>query len=635
MYDRIDFEKKIIRIKFVHPKIVIMKNRFKRRRLLYSALFSSLMLFSLTSCVNEDYDLENDIDLNVTVLKNLSFPVGSLMKVQLSELLEMSDDISVITSDEAGNLSFSLSDDQNVLSQSISVPYFTFEDSYRGNTVEKNLDSFYFTYDESMSDYINLEEISKPRPFPDIPVEILFDEVAVPTQIKAVRYADVNATATVNLSVSIDAEIPFKAYAAAGTEIIFPDWVVLGEVGSGLKKDGHTVILLNDLEIVLHTPSNQTGATIVSVPIIAVDAEKLPEGQGLTADHTFMMNDLLTISGSSFFTFDGSANVTGQLITPVISSIVSFSDLSINSVQIKLGDDVEKDLISGLSPITLDGIPDILMGTDVVLDLNDLRLDVDFNNSSPFSGNISTSIKTSAQGQQIAESVIGPAHFNSGSSIEPAEMRWSFSGGFLEAPENYDFHKVDNFADLVRSIPDLIEFQDFTLKLDDEFFTVVPGDNYNLTQKFSIHAPLAFGRDFNIPYSYEIKDLGFEFKDVRLTSALLSMEVENTIPVRFTAEAYATDEDGLPIEGVTLKIKDNAAIEAGSINSPTVSDIVFELSNSQEEIVLDGLVIKFKASAPDSRFEGIPLNENQSIHFREIVLNLPDGVSADINDLND
>ena len=146
-------------------------------------------------------------------------------------------------------------------------------------------------------------------------------------------------------------------------------------------------------------------------------------------------------------------------------------------------------------------------------------------------------------------------------------MRWSFSGGFLQAPEGYEHHIVDNISDLVMNIPDKIEFTGFDLALDDEFFTVRPGERYDLSQSFSVHAPLSFGKDFQLPYSHKITDLGIEFKDFRLTTALLYMDVENTIPVTFNADAYAIDENGDVIEGVTLKIKDDAAVKAGSLAS--------------------------------------------------------------------
>lgn len=605
------------------------------RRFTGSVLLLSCMTLMSISCVNEEYDLDKELDMNVSVLTDISLPVGSFRKVMIADLLKMTEESSILTSDQNGNLSISLTDDRNILEQSVTVPDFTFEDSYRGKRVEQYLGDFYFTYDDSYADLINLDYISTPRKFPDIPVEIEFEKVDVPEQIKDIRYAEVNALAHLNLYIRINREIPFKGYAAAGTEIIFPDWVVLGEVSGNLEKDGQIVRLVNDMEITVTTPSQSEVASVVSVPIIGVDATKLPEGQGITSDHKFIMLDDMTIRGSSFFTFDGSVDVTGEVVSPVITSIVSFSNLDIISVDVKLGDNVEKDLVSGIPPVELSGIPEIFQGPDITLDLNDIRLDVEFLNSSPFSGSISTSVRTSAADREISQKEIGPVHFDCGSPLSPSEMRWSFSGGFLQAPEGYEHHIVDNISDLVMNIPDKIEFTGFDLALDDEFFTVRPGERYDLSQSFSIHAPLSFGKDFLLPYSHEITDLGIEFKDFRLTTALLYMDVENTIPVTFNADAYAIDENGEVIEGVTLKIKDNAAVKAGSLESPTVSEIVFELKNSRESIVLDGLVINFKASADgDDRFSDIPLNENQSLHFKNIVLNLPEGVSADINELN-
>ena len=156
-----------------------MKRSYQQRTLSELALFCSLMIISSTSCVNEEYNLDKEIDLTVSVLKDISLPVGSLQKVSLSELLGLPDDTSVIASDNSGNLHFTLSDDQNILSQSITVPYFDFNDSYRGKVVERYLGSFLFSYNESYADYINLNDISTPRAFPDIPVEIEFEDDAI------------------------------------------------------------------------------------------------------------------------------------------------------------------------------------------------------------------------------------------------------------------------------------------------------------------------------------------------------------------------------------------------------------------------------------------------------------------------
>ena len=54
--------------------------------------------------------------------------------------------------------------------------------------------------------------------------------------------------------------------------------------------------------------------------------------------------------------------------------------------------------------------------------------------------------------------------------------------------------------------------------------------------------------------------------------------------------------------------------------------------NEKEEISLYGLNIRFKA-ASDASLSGTPLNENHGIHFSNIILTLPDGITADLDEI--
>lgn len=572
--------------------------------------------------------------MNVNVLKNVSLPIGSLEKVTLGDILELSEEQSMLKADKNGDISLLITGDNNKLSQEVTVPFLTFEDSYRGEITEQYLGDFYFTYDTSYGDYINLDEIRIPRAFPDIPLLIEFEKDDIPDQIKDIRYAEVDAVATVSLSVRINYDAPFTAYIASGTEMIFPEWVVLGDVQDNLRKEGNKIILTEDIALPVSTPKNQiTGSLSISIPVAAVDGSKLPEGQGITSDRKFIMKDHMVIRGKSYFTFDGSVNVSGGIISPIVTTLVTFSDLGINSVEIRLGDDVEKDLVSGLSPITLEDIPDILKNSDIVLDVNDIRVDVDFQNTSPFAGNISAGIETSADGNALNNVNIGPVHFDAGSVSAPALMRWSFSEGKLDAPDGYVLYTVDNMTDIIKNIPEIVEFKDVEVELDDVFVTVRPGETYVLEQSYSIYAPLAFGPDFHIPYSYEITDLDLSFPAADLKAAILDMDVESSIPMDFNASAYATDENGEVIDGLKLTLKDNAVLKAGSLTSPTLSHLTFVLSNETGEVVVDNVVIHFAAKSPGSDLAGIPLNENQGLYFKNIVLNLPEGISADLSEM--
>ncbi len=607
-----------------------INSRFHR---LTSYMAAAALLAVGSSCVNEDYPAitEDGIDKNVNVLKNISLPVGSLEKVALSDILNIAEDISVLQTDEAGNLAIVIRGEEDAFSQRITVPRFTFEDSYHGLLSEQHLGDFIFVYNDIVDDYLDV--LQEPREFPDISLGIEFQMDDLPTQIKDIRYAEVDALATLDLSVRINKEIPFTGYIAAGTQIVFPQWVVLGSGVEGMLIEGNVVTLNEDLPVRVATPENAGSATSLSVPVVAVDVAKLPEGQGILGNGSFLMKDHIQIKGSSFFTFDGSDDVSYAVVSPVLSALVTFTNLNINSAEILFGDEIETDIVTGISSISLEGLPDFMNDKDVVLDIDDIRLDVDFSNLSPFAGDFSAAVSTSRSGVSIADLNVGPVRFEAGNEQSPAEMHWSFSEGRIVTPEGYTLYKIDGLTDIIKQMPDLIEFKDFNLDLDKDYVTIRPGETYEVVQSYSIYAPLAFGPDFHIPYTYRIDDLDFEFDGVGLSSAILDVDVENSIPMNFTASAYFTGKKGELIEDVTFTIKDGAVLKAGSHDSPTSNKMTFILENPNRKLEIHGLVLKLEATAPDSRYVGVPLNVNQGLHFKNIVLNLPEGITADLDEL--
>ena len=83
-----------------------------------------LGMLAVSACVNEEYDLSKDIDTEMTVLKNISMPVGDLTKVTISDLLNLDNsDGSLIRIDENGDYVFNFSGDE--ISLNIDVPEIT------------------------------------------------------------------------------------------------------------------------------------------------------------------------------------------------------------------------------------------------------------------------------------------------------------------------------------------------------------------------------------------------------------------------------------------------------------------------------------------------------------------------------
>ena len=608
-----------------------MKQRSLSRKL--HVIAASIAMISAVSCVNEDYAglTEEDIDMTMTVLKNVSLPVGSLEKVTLSDILQKSGGTSFFDIDDGGNIAIRFADDSNVLSQEVTVPEFSFKDSYEVYNSEMTIGEIPFFYDGKSSEI--LDALETPREFPDIKMVIEFHNSDIPDQIKDIRYIKVQALASLNISVRIDQELPFTAHIPAGARLVFPEWIVLGEPGEAMEINGNVVTLKEEIKIPVSTPENVKPESFVNIPVVAVDMTKLPSDQGFMSDHTFYIKGDLDLKGSVYLTYDSTESVAITVLAPVISAVMLFSDFDILSAEIMLSDQVEDEIVTGLSPISLDGMPDYIKDKGLVLDVDDIRLDVDFSNLSPFSGDISAAVATSLSGETLADIKVGPVRFEAGTDNVPAEMHWSFSEGHLETPSGYTLYKVDGLTDLLKQLPDLIEFKDFELNLDDEYVTVSPGMTYKLQQSYSIYAPLAFGPDFQLPYTYEIPDLDLVYEGVSLSSAVLEIDVENSIPMDFSAEVQILDENGVYADDISFSIKDNAIIKAGTHKSPTMNHMTFVLENGRDQIQIHGLVVKFMAAAPSVEYQGIPLNVNQGLHFKNIVLNLPDGITADLDEM--
>ena len=73
-------------------------------------------------------------------------------------------------------------------------------------------------------------------------------------------------------------------------------------------------------------------------------------------------------------------------------------------------------------------------------------------------------------------------------------------------------------------------------------------------------------------------------------------------------------------------------IKAGSVDAPSHSPIVLAIS-SVEPIAFDGLRLNVVASCSDAAYVGIPLNVNQGLEFQDIILNLPEGITAEADEL--
>lgn len=607
------------------------------KRLLKFVSLSSLMMFVLGACVNEEYGhvydkvLDGDLDMNVNVLKNVSVPLGSFDKVLLKDVLELTEDISMIEIGENGDISLCVRNLEQELTQTFSVPNFNFADAYEGVAVSEPLGTFNFIYDPG---YGSLkEELLKPRQLPDIQMVVEFANKDLPSFVKDLGYVELGATASVSLSAQYDRELPVCAYLAEGTKVTFPEWIDLGQMDDRFVTDGNTLTLVKPISLNVSSSSDPY-ETVITVPVIGIDARKLSPGQGIQEDGTFYIKDMVTISGKTYFDVTATSPVSLGLVSPSLCAYADFSELQIKTVEVLLKD-LGNEMLEDMEPLYLDKLPDFMYTAGIVLDVNELRLDMEFSNTTPFSGKLSAEVSSWTGNECLAEIGISGLEFKAGSISEPKVMKWSFvdSPNLPQLPEGYELIEVDGLADVVKTVPERIEFDDFEFDVTDEFVKVVPGDEYIMSESFTLYSPLAFGEEFNLPYKYEISDLGLAFTEADFKSAKLELDVESSLPMDFNADLTALDDEGKIIEGLELAIKDAQILKAGSLDAPVTTHLVFEFSNTTGTIDIDGFEINFMASAPDSPYVGIPLNINQGLHFKNMVLTLPEGVFVNMNEL--
>ncbi len=88
-----------------------------------SVLIGISGMLALSACVNDEYDLSKDIDTEMTLLKNVSMPLGSFEKVSISEILTLEEnEESIISKNNDGDFIFSFTGDE--ISADIEVPSF-------------------------------------------------------------------------------------------------------------------------------------------------------------------------------------------------------------------------------------------------------------------------------------------------------------------------------------------------------------------------------------------------------------------------------------------------------------------------------------------------------------------------------
>ena len=556
----------------------------------------TLTIFS--SCVNEEYDLDKEIDMEMTLLKNVSLPVGNIEKFTLAEILEIetSENATGIIIDENGDYMLNFSGEK--IESQIEIPSMNMAD---GGTIESEpIEVVFPTVDFDIIDGVIVEKeiVYSEATGSPLETELMLDfNTTFPEEVVDIKEVTVDSRMIVNIGTSEG-----RIYIKPGFTIEFPDniYLSLSDNTVGYKiEDAHKVVF------------TEAVSTDVSLNL---HLDKITIPAGMVKDSSLKMNEEVSVSGDFYLNTLDFSDIPSDLRVFVNASI---SDLNVKSATVKLGLSTE---IPGVE-VQISDMPEFLAGDKVNLDLYNPMIGFRVVNNSPLLLNFSADM-TAYNGKTNPVMSLGEDPEISIDGLSTSE--YLISRRAVQTSAQVKNLVMPEIADFISIIPEKLSVDNIQIDTPEDFITVESGKSYSAEFEYWLDTPLSFGNALNFEYTIDVNDLGLDF-DGNVKSAALAFEMVNSIPLNLTLDAVAIDSEGNVINGMTLGL--DKQIASGTHKEPVTTPVSLQLNNSNDRFTLDGLRLTVKAAGPAESQVGTALNSNQGLEIRNLSLSVPDGIT--------
>ena len=580
------------------------------QKLFFGSAFILCGTILSTSCVNEKYDFEKELDMEVTILNGMSVPVGSFSKIQISDILEIDEASDIVKTDSEGNFLLEFSGES--LEAAIEIPDISFKSSHSAsaNTIASEPVIVHFPlsafngFNPGLVDYKMVYSTLTGSPLStEMDIEIDAD---LPDMISDVKSVELDAVLTYKFYANVG-----KIYIPKGFKLEFPE-----DLHFTKFDETHDHFVVNDN--VVTVDEEVTVVSNSSQPYeLKLRLDKIDIPAGSVKDSKLLLNEHLKLMGDFYIRTSDFTSVPNELYVEMKAEI---SNISPESALVKV--DIEEQ-IDG-TELYLDEVPDFLSGVNISLDLYNPTLLLSARNTSPIDFAVSSNVVSTQNGQEKTVSLgnDGKILFAAGSQTDYLISRRSLTG-------NYTNIVVPEIADLMKSVPEKISIEDIKVNsANDDYVSVSAGSKYDFSFDYNFSVPLAFGENMNLSYEADITDLGLAFEG-NVTSAILTLDIVNSMPISFNISAIGLDSEGNALDGLTLTL--DKVLPSGTHTSPTETSVKITLSNRIGTFNLDGLRLSFVASAPSADHVGIPMNKAQGLELKQMSLTLPEGLTVDLS----
>ena len=583
-------------------------NAKKRPLIAVALLLTSLGI--TTSCIDNSYDLNKDIDMTISAGgEHLAIPVGYTEKITLDKIIEIEegDDLQVLENGE-----YHLLKSDNIDETNTSVNLVTVNDSENPiNLIEVISNANYPSkIDVSVSDKESEGKIeTEAHEIDNAVIEIGALTANTPTKL------------TLNFKIETTGNISYSDVTIENMTIIFPDFIQFKEGQNGLN--GQTLTISG--EVIPHG-SNFTKDLYITKYVFG---NKYGEGNKVQEENGDRIirieNQKITVKTNVIV---HEAQGSGSLN---ISPTAILAAMTVNNV---LGT-IKPEMNVEPTNVELTNLPDFLQDDEVKLDINNPIFSFKANN--PLQTNIEMDgVMTGYKNGQVTKVVkIGSGNGGNPIILKPSgDNQQTISlTRVATAIEGATNVVVPNLNDIIETIPDYITVDlEPTVKSDD-YYNVELGQKYILNSSYDIDVPLNFGSNLKIVYDETIDNFDLDLEDVDIKKAILSINAVNTIPLAMEIKnenVSALDANGnvikdidVTVEGTITESKDGKAEVSSTLN--------INLNETAEGAIskLDGL--KLKVTAVPGQATDVQLLSTQWLQLTDMKLKIPNGIKVDLN----
>lgn len=579
----------------------------KKRPLIAAALL--LTSFGITtSCIDNSYDLNRDIDMTISAGgEHLAIPVGYTEKITLDKIIELDegDDLQIVDGE------YHLLKKDNINETNTSVKLVTVNES--SNPIEP-IRIISGNHDSDVYDIL----ISNAESEGFINAEAHGVDKAV-IEIGSLA-ADMPTTLTLKLKLS--GEISTSLVKVGTMTITFPNFIQF-EKENGLN--GQT-LTMTDVQI---KPSEFKKELKINKYVFGNtygEGNRVEEENG---DRILKIeNQKITIEMQGIYANNpqGSGSLS---ITPT----VTLSEMAVSEVY----GTIQPDIDVKPTEVELNNLPDFLQDDEIRLDITNPVFS--FNANNPLNTDVEMDgVLTGYKDGKVTKTVkIGSGNGGASITLKPSGDKQQTISIVRDEKTVVEANAtkvvVPNLNDIIETIPDRINVELKPAVKTEQYYTVNLGQDYTLNSAYDIDIPLSFGSNLKIVYEETLDNFDLDLEDVDIEKAVLSINAVNTIPLAMEIKnenVSALDANGNVIKDIDVTVE-GTITESKDGKTEVSSTLNVNLNETAEGAIskLDGL--KLKITAVPGQATDVQLLSTQWMQLKDMKLKIPNGIKVDLN----